>query len=164
MSVSVKNGHVITVRYLITYLWFLRLSQSQPVCAAGRFGVNCAHECHCANPLEFCQPNNGACTSGCDHRRMGPTCQGRCYNICCSFSLWISFYVCWNTCLSLISMSWFISFIQIIESSEGTSAHSNRLFQDCFIYSVFTIDISQSCIIASMQLWKKGAQHLCIVY
>ncbi len=55
-------------------------------CMTGRFGVNCADECHCQDPHEVCHPINGTCPSGCDPKFKGANCQGECI-LCVSAKL-----------------------------------------------------------------------------
>lgn len=45
-------------------------------CPHGRFGVNCAKECHCEDTGEQCDSESGRCASGCHHLWTGDSCQG----------------------------------------------------------------------------------------
>ena len=44
-------------------------------CPNGRFGKNCAKECHCKEVMEACNKNTGSCKSGCHPGWLDISCQ-----------------------------------------------------------------------------------------
>ena len=84
MCLSIVSFNIIRIHHLkdfsLTSMQFkiiynlLKCNVLIPVCPSGYFGLNCTYRCYCRDPLDFCDPVFGNCSSGCPTGWYGPGC------------------------------------------------------------------------------------------